>query len=173
MANGNTYPKSHHSNDEEDDFDTTSAGLREVGVSKKKAMQKALAQVKRPASHGSNNDHLDSDMSLEQGNNPLRPAKVALKQALDMALDKHSSALGWIDQKVARATRSGQFSFKFTFGEVEGLNVASHSEYVAFIQLLDIHGYSAKYINSKTEDIHKELFVPSTTIIIDFLPKKK
>ena len=171
MASGNIYPKLHHNDEEDDEIGNVTAGLREAAISKKKATQKAIAHVKKPASHASIQGE-DVDSTLSRPDMPLRHARVALKHALDVALEKNSTALTWIDQKVRRAQSQGYFSFRFTFGEVEGLNAASNAEYIAFIQLLDLHGYNAQYVN-KGEETHKEVFVPSTTILLNFLPKKK
>jgi hypothetical protein len=147
----------HHieSDDEEDlDGDGSTAGLREVGVARK-----------NKGEHGHAHNHDDV---------PLRNGKIALQQSFHVAISKHADALAYINKKVERASRGGLFSTKFTFGEVEGLGASSHAEYVAFVQLLDILGYTAKYSNGKGSDPEsKEVFQPPTVIFLDWLPRKK
>jgi hypothetical protein len=139
--------------DEEDDEAPSSAGTREVGLSRRQ----------RPATD-------ETEPAL-----PLRKATTALHQSMHIAMSKHADALAYIDRKIERAKSQGFFSIKFTFGEVEGLGASSHAEYVAFVQMLAILGYTAKYTNEATEHQHAKdaVFLPQTVIHLDWLPQKK
>ncbi len=147
-------PKVRAYEDEEADSDEEngpSAGLREVS--------------KRTARH--------NVTEAPPGTIPLRTADVALKQTMQVAVTKNADALAYIDERVERARSQGLFTIEFTFGEVEGLGAASHREYVAFVQLLSILGYTAKYSNGeKPEPATKEIFQPSTRIFLEWIPKK-
>ena len=141
--------QSYHDEEDEDSASGLSTGLREVVVRRRAHNENRL---------------------------PLRKAEDALRETFAVANQKHSDALAYIDEKVKRAMTQGLFSIKFTFGEVEGLCASSHGEYVAFIQLLDILGYTAKYANTNTNDgerREKEIFLPQTIIFLDWLPRKK
>jgi hypothetical protein len=144
--------------DDDDELDGVTAGLREVGITRK----------------------TPKDAAGDEPSSPLRLAKVALHQTYVTGLKKYHNSLVWIDTKVNRAMSQSQFSIKFLLSDVDDLGSTSHQEYVGFIQLLSVMGYAATYSNGDEDEKPKgqhvpkrPAFAPDTTIMLSWMPQKK
>lgn len=180
-VNNEKTTKSKEKKDSDSDFEdqnrantATAKGREKTGKSKPTAFDEEDLEYGNGSSAGLMEGLMrkrDNDNNANQL--PLRKANNALHTSFVRAMEIHEGPLLYVDKKVENAIANGKFEIKFMLSDVEGLGSSSHADYVSFIQLLDILGYTAKYKNDNEDNKEKDRFYPSTTIYLNWLPRKR